>query len=310
MMFGIYYGIIYMFLERFIFRRIKLIYKMINKSKTGEGTDLSNKEFYRSHSLDDVDEKVAIWAKDTADELETLKSLENYRRTYLGNISHELKTPLFSIQGYILTLLEGAMYDEKVSTKYLQKAAKNAERLRSIINDLDYITSLESEGPSMSFRNFNLKTLIEDVVDDISIQAKSKEISFEVNSEVVLDLNVNGDINSINQVLTNLLINSIKYGNHQGKTSINIFDLDEELLVEVSDNGIGIEEKHLKHLFDRFFRVDKSRNREVGGSGLGLSIVKHIVEAHNQSVTVRSTPGVGSTFGFTLKKAEQVTIPA
>lgn len=306
-LFGLTYLIVYLFLERFIFRRIKLIYKMINSSKVEDGSDLTNKEFYKSNSLDEVDKRVASWAKDTADELETLKSLENYRRTYLGNISHELKTPLFSIQGYILTLLEGAMYDEEVSTKYLQKAAKNAERLSNIINDLDYISSLETDGPELNFRNFNILNLVISVIDEISLQAEAKKISITINSEELLDPIVYADNSAISQVLTNLLINSIKYGKEVGQTNVLLIEVDDTILIEVSDNGIGIEEKYHKHLFDRFFRVDKSRSREKAGSGLGLSIVKHIMEAHNQKITVRSTPGVGSTFGFTLQKASSVS---
>ncbi len=304
--FGISYFIITQFLERFIFRRIKLIYKVINKSKLGDNPELSNKDFYKSNSLNEVDKQVASWAKETSDELETLKSLENYRRTFLGNISHELKTPLFSIQGYILTLLEGGMYDEKVLNKYLLKAAKNAERLRNIINDLDYISSLENDGPPLNFRSFNIKNLIEDTIDEIALQAETEQITFKFKTEDLLDQNVYADVNAINQVLTNLFINSIKYGRKGGTTKIGLYDMDDSILVEIADDGIGIEEKYHKHLFDRFFRVDKSRNREVGGSGLGLAIVKHILEAHNQSVTVRSTPDIGSTFGFTLQKTSSI----
>lgn len=297
------FGIISIYLEKFIFRKIKLIYKVINSSKLGGNPNLSDKDFYKSNSLYEVDKQVATWAKDTADELETLKSLENYRRTFLGNVSHELKTPLFSIQGYLLTLLEGAMYDEKVLHKYLKKAAKNADRLNSIITDLEYITSLETDGPPFDYKSFDIKALILEVIDDIPPQATVKNISFDFKTEDLLDNTVYADINSIRQVLSNLLINSIKYGKENGTTSIGLFDIDEDtMLIEVSDNGIGIEEKHHKHLFDRFFRVDKSRNRNIEGSGLGLSIVKHILEAHHQTVRVRSTPGVGSTFGFTLSK--------
>ncbi len=297
------YIILYFFLERYIYKRIKVIYKVINSSKLGGNPNLSDKDFYKSNSLDEVNKQVVNWAKTTAEELETFKSLENYRKTYLGNISHELKTPLFSIQGYILTLLEGGMYDEKVLQKYLQKAANNAERLNNIINDLDYITSLETDGPPLKFKSFNIKDLIDSVIDDLTLQAEEKGIKFRYKTEELLDQMVYGDNNSIGQVLTNLIINSIKYGIQNGTTSVGLYDMDDTILIEISDDGIGVEEKYHKHLFDRFFRVDKSRNREVGGSGLGLSIVKHILEAHNQTISVRSTVGVGSTFGFTLSKA-------
>lgn len=304
--FLISYLVLYLFLERYIYKRIKVIYKVINSTKLGGNPNLSDKEFYKSNSLDEVNKQVVTWAQDTAEELETLKSLENYRKTYLGNISHELKTPLFTIQGYILTLLEGGMYDEEVLKKYLQKAANNAERLNNIINDLDYITSLETDGPPLNFKTFNIKDLIDSVIDDLSLQAGEKDINFKYKSEDILDPLVYADNTAIGQVLTNLIVNSIKYGNQGGTTSVGLYDMDTTILIEISDNGVGIEKKHHKHLFDRFFRVDKSRNRDVGGSGLGLSIVKHILEAHNQTISVRSTIDVGSTFGFTLSKASKI----
>jgi len=306
LIFAIAFVILYFFLEQYISKRIKVIYKVINSTKLGGNPNLSDKDFYKSNSLDEVNTQVATWAKDTAEELETIKSLENYRKTYLGNISHELKTPLFSIQGYILTLLEGGMYDKKVLKKYLKKAANNAERLNNIINDLDYITSLESDGIPMKMQAFNIKDLIDSVIDDLTLQANARQINFKYKTRDLLDHMVYADSNAISQVLSNLIVNSIKYGKDEGTTSVGLYDMDTTILIEISDNGIGIEEKHHKHLFDRFFRVDKSRNRDIAGSGLGLSIVKHILEAHNQSISVRSTIDVGSTFGFTLSKASGI----
>jgi len=242
--FVIAYFILYFFLERYIFKRIKVIYKVINSSKLGGNPNLSDKDFYKSNSLDEVNKQVVNWAKTTAEELESLKSLENYRRTYLGNISHELKTPLFTIQGYILTLLEGGMYDEKVLQKYLQKAANNAERLNNIINDLDYITSLETDGPPLKFKTFNIKDLIDSVIDNLSLQAEEKQIKFRYKTDELLDHQVYADKNAIGQVLTNLIVNSIKYGKHHGTTSIGLYYMDDAILVEISDDGIGIAEKH------------------------------------------------------------------
>ncbi len=295
------YILISFMLERYIYRKVKLIYKIIHKSKTS----VQNKEDITKdeHILQRVSDEVKLWAESQEKEIESLKKLEKYRRGFLGNVSHELKTPIFTIQGYIHTLIDGGLQDEEINMKYLQKAASNAERLQSIVDDLEVISHLETGSIALDITEFDIRDLAKDVISDVQFQAAAKNITVELKDGADKAFNVRADRDNITQVLNNLVINSIKYGRSDGRTKIGFYDMDKFVLIEVSDNGIGIEEKHLKHLFDRFYRVDKSRSRTMGGSGLGLAIVKHILEAHNQTINVRSTLGQGSTFGFTLAKA-------
>ncbi|MBC7885303.1 MAG: sensor histidine kinase [Saprospiraceae bacterium] len=290
--------IVRFFLEKYVFRKIKLIYKLIYDSKKEKpGSDLSQE------SLEDVNASVMEWAMNTKKEIATLKSLEEYRKNYVGNISHELKTPIFSIQAYLHTLIEGGLYDDKINNDYLKRAADNVERLQNIVEDLDIITKLESGQTELDIKKFDLKELVRDIFLDLKSIAKKKKISLQLKEMASPPYFVLADREAIRQVFTNLLVNSIKYGKENGTTKVSFYDMDTEILTEVSDNGIGVEDKHLKHVFDRFYRVDSSRSRKQGGSGLGLSIVKHIIEAHDQTINVRSTVNLGSTFGFTLKKA-------
>ena len=290
-------------LEQYVFRKIKLIYKIINDNKKEQiGKDLAK---FHEKSIADVNANVVEWATSTKKEIAALKSLEEYRKNYVGNISHELKTPIFTIQAYLHTLLDGGMDDESINIKYLKRAAENVERLQNIVEDLDVISKLESGQFDMDTRNFDLKELVNEAFMDLQALAKEKKIKLMFKEGAAHPYQVSGDKDSIRQVMTNLLVNSIKYGNQHGTTKVSFYDMDKKILVEVSDNGIGIEEKHLKHLFDRFYRVDSSRSRKMGGSGLGLSIVKHIIEAHGQTIKVRSTPGIGTTFSFTLTKAKK-----
>lgn len=295
------YILISFMLERYIYRKVKLIYKIIHKSKTS----VQNKEDITKdeHILQRVSDEVKLWAESQEKEIESLKKLEKYRRGFLGNVSHELKTPIFTIQGYIHTLIDGGLHDEEINMKYLQKAASNAERLQNIVDDLEVISHLETGSIALDITEFDIRDLAKDVISDVQFQAAAKNITVELKDGADKTFNVRADRDNITQVLNNLVINSIKYGKTNGKTKIGFYDMDKFVLIEVSDNGIGIEENHLKHLFDRFYRVDKSRSRTMGGSGLGLAIVKHILEAHNQTINVRSTLGQGSTFGFTLAKA-------
>lgn len=286
------------FLEKYVFRKIKLIYKLIYDSKKDKTIKDINKE-----SLADVNAKVMEWAESTKQEIATLKSLEEYRKNYVGNISHELKTPIFSIQAYLHTLIEGGLYDENINKDYLQRAADNTERLQNIVEDLDVITKLESGQAELDIKRFDLRELVRDIFLDLKAIAKKKRITLQLKEGASQSFFVLADREAIRQVFTNLIINSIKYGKEGGMTKVSFYDMETEILTEISDNGIGIEDKHLKHVFDRFYRVDSSRSRKQGGSGLGLSIVKHIIEAHDQNINVRSTYNVGSTFGFTLKKA-------
>jgi two-component system phosphate regulon sensor histidine kinase PhoR len=289
------------YLKKYIYRKIKVIYKTIHKHKVS--AQEKNKSIdIRSNIIDEVEKQVAEWAEHQQEEIDKYKAWEAYRRNFLGDISHELKTPIFNIQGYLHTLLDGAIDDPKVSKRFLGKAANNLERLHTIVEDLDSITRLESGELMLEMQSFDIRLLIEEVFADLEYAAASRNISLSFKEGAPKNLKVQADRESIRQVLTNLISNSIKYGNTDGRTRIGFYDMDKNILVEVADNGIGISKHHLNHVFDRFYRVDKSRSREMGGSGLGLSIVKHIIEAHQQSISVRSTPGLGSTFGFTLKK--------
>jgi two-component system phosphate regulon sensor histidine kinase PhoR len=286
----------------YIYRRIKMIYKIIRDSKVQlkDGDTGQNEE----RILNKVESQVEKWAEDQAEEIRSLKKLEKYRRDFLGNVSHELKTPIFSVQGYVHTLLEGGLEDEKINREYLRRAANNVERLQTIVEDLEIISKLENEIISLDKQDFNLKQLCLEVIEDLTFQAKQHKITLELRPGADKSFSVHADQEAMRTVLNNLVINSIKYGKKKGWTKIGFYNMGNYILVEVEDNGIGIEEDHVKHLFDRFYRVDKSRSRIMGGSGLGLSIVKHIVEAHKQSINVRSTPGMGSTFGFTILKAK------
>jgi two-component system phosphate regulon sensor histidine kinase PhoR len=288
------------FLQRFVFRKIKLIYKIISNKKFSD-----NEDFVVEGNFDKVNTQVARWAADTEKEISDLKNLEDYRRNFVGNLSHELKTPIFAIQGYLLTLLDGGLYDEKINKKYVRKAASNAERLQNIVDDLEIIHQLESGNVVLMMSTFDIKALTKEVFDDLNFLAKKKSVKLLFKEGASASTFVLADKERIRSVLNNLIVNSIKYNDEEGTTHVSFYNLDEKILVEISDNGIGIQEKHLKHLFDRFYRVDSSRSREQGGSGLGLAIVKHIVESHGQNINVRSTENIGSSFGFTLQKANQ-----
>ncbi len=232
-----------------------------------------------------------------------MKDTEKFRREFLGNVSHELKTPIFNIQGYVLTLLEGALEDEQINKKYLQRTQKSVERMISIVEDLESISTLEHNEKNLKIENFDIVDLCKSVQDSLEDKANKSTISLAFDKEYS-SIFVEADKMKINQVLTNLIDNSIKYGKENGSTKIRFYDMDDAILVEVSDDGIGIDEIHLPRLSERFFRVEESRSREKGGTGLGLSIVKHIIESHQQTLNIRSTVGIGSTFSFTLKKAK------
>ncbi|MBT4237469.1 MAG: two-component sensor histidine kinase [Cryomorphaceae bacterium] len=237
-------------------------------------------------------------------EINILKDQENYRREFLGNISHELKTPLFTIQGYILTLVEGgAMKDKKVREKYLKRAAKGVDRIISIVKDLDLITQFESGIKTVDRSDFNIYDLVYNVFDLLEFESEKNNILLELENNNNSVINVNADQERILQVLTNLIVNSIKYGSNNGYTKVIVEDYNtEKVIIRVIDNGEGIEQEHLPRLFERFYRIDKNRSRKKGGSGLGLSIVKHIIEAHQEQIFVESKIGVGTEFSFTLQK--------
>ena len=241
--------------------------------------------------------------KSRLEEINILKDQENYRREFLGNVSHELKTPLFTIQGYILTLIEGALKDKKVRGKYLRRSAKGVDRLISIVKDLDLITQFESGFKTVDKTDFNIYELIENVYDLMEFESEKNSTKLLVNNENNSPVIVNADKERILQVVTNLVVNSIKYGKEGGYTEVKVEEYDKDkIIVRVKDNGEGIEDEHLPRLFERFYRIDKNRSRKKGGSGLGLSIVKHIIEAHQEQIFVESKIGQGTEFSFTLQK--------
>ena len=288
-------------LEKFIYSKIKLIFKTIHTLKSPKGS--KSKEIdLRKDIISDVNSQVLLWAQDKRDEIEELKKMESYRREFLGNVSHELKTPLFNIQGYVLTLLEGGLEDPMINVEYLERTRKNIDRMIAIIEDLQSISRFETGELQLEMRNFDLVPLVREVIELLEIKAHKKKIKLRLRNEPDKPVFIEGDKERIRQVLINLVDNSIKYGKEEGKTKICVFDMDENFLIEITDDGLGIDAKDIPRLFERFYRVDKSRSREQGGSGLGLAIVKHIIEAHNQTINVRSTVGVGTTFAFTLKK--------
>jgi two-component system, OmpR family, phosphate regulon sensor histidine kinase PhoR len=290
-------------MRNYLTEKFKLIYKTIQNLKL-------TKEEKRNKSLDmsgdvltNVEKEVQDWAESKRSEIEQLRKLESYRREFLGNVTHELRTPLFNIQGYISSLNSGGLNDPEVNRNFLEKAESNIERMIDMIEELEVISRLESGEMQLDESHFDLFSLCKEVYQHLEDMAKMKQISLIFGADTNLGLFVYADREKIRQVLVNLVTNSIKYGVDNGRTKISIYDMVENYLVEVSDNGIGVEEKHLPRLFERFYRVDRSRTRAEGGTGLGLAIVKHIVEAHEQTVNVRSTQGLGSTFSFTVKKS-------
>ncbi len=286
--------------ERFIYRRIKKIYDEVTLL---DATTFSKEQI--TTDMATLTKEIGRFAENKKLEIETLKIRENYRKEFIGNISHELKTPLFTVQSYILTLLDGAIDDKSVRKKYLQRASKGVERLTYIIKDLDMITRLEAGGLDLNKKNFDIVRLVRNVFDLCEMKAAKKNISLLFDIDYSKPIMVYADMERIQQVLTNLVINSIKYGKQDGTTEISIEHLiKNRVIVRVTDNGEGIEKKHLARIFERFYRVDQSGSRREGGSGLGLSIVKHIIEAHNEKIYVESQISIGSEFSFTLEKSK------
>ncbi len=288
------------YINGFIKSKVKPIYKTIHKLNATEITQEISQD---KDPFKRVTQDVADWMQGKTKEIQQLRQMEQYRKEYLGNVSHELKTPIFNIQGYILTLLEGGIDDDNINMLYLKRTEKSIDRMISIIEDLEAISKLEAGELQIHKEKFNLFQLIEEVFDMQEIRAKDKKIELKLNKSGEKSLMVNADKQRIFQVLSNLVVNSINYGKNKGKTTINYYDMDNRYLIEIKDNGIGIKEADLPRIFERFFRVDKSRSRDQGGTGLGLAIVKHIIEAHNQTINVNSTYGSGTSFTITLEKA-------
>ena len=290
-------------LNHFILEKIRPIYKIINYLPQ-KGRKAKMTPWPGLVELSDVEHDVEEWAQNQIHEIERLKELERYRKDFVGNVSHELKTPIFNIQGYILTLLEGGLEDPNINKLYLSRAEKSIDRMISIVEDLESINKLETGELKPHYTTFDVVKVVEDVFELEHPLSKERKISLEFTDKPDKPILVNADKKRIIEVIANLVINGIKYGKIQGYVRVGLHDFDDKIMVEVSDNGIGIEKKNLPRVFERFYRVDKSRSREQGGTGLGLSIVKHIIEAHNQKINVQSVFDEGTTFTFTLEKAK------
>jgi len=300
LLFAFSYFVFRFALEKFIYEKIKPIYKTIFNLKVPEGKESTQSG--RDDMISSVNRQVIRWAEDKKEEIDQLKKMEIYRREFMGNVSHELKTPIFNIQGYVLTLLDGGLDDPHINREYLLRTEKSINRMINIVEDLENISKFEAGELKLEFTKFDLLALVKEVFEFLEISAGKKNIKFHLDKSDEKPVFVNADKERIRQVLINLLDNSIKYGNDNGNTMVSFFDMDENILVEVTDNGLGVSQQNIPRLFERFYRTDKGRSREQGGTGLGLSIVKHIIEAHRQTINVRSSVGVGTTFAFTLKK--------
>lgn len=286
--------------EHFIYRRLKKIYEEVSILNVN---DLKKESV--TTDIEKLSKRMQRYVEGKRLEIKSLTERDSFRRDFLGNVAHELKTPLFTVQGYILTLLEGAIDDKHIRTKYLERANKGVERLVAVTKDLDMIAKLETDGLKLTLEVFNVLEIIQNVFDLFEMKAKKRNITLKFDRIYEFPVFVIGDIEKTEQVIINLIVNSIKYGKPNGTTVVAVDNYNEnKFVVRVIDNGEGIQQKHLSRLFERFYRVDQSRSREQGGSGLGLSIVKHIVEAHNQTVLLKSTFGEGSEFSFTMEKAK------
>jgi two-component system phosphate regulon sensor histidine kinase PhoR len=300
--FAICFYVIQLRVEKFIYKRIKRIYDDVSLL---ESSSLTSRTI--TTDMDTLTAEIEKFAKDKKIEIDTLKIREEYRKDFLGNVSHELKTPLFTVQGYILTLLDGAAENPLLRKKYLQRASKGVDRLIYIVKDLDLITKLEVGDLHLETSEFNIVALIQNIFDLLEMKAAKKKIILTFDMRYQKVIIVKADKEKIQQVITNLLVNSIKYGHDNGTTEVSVENLiKNKVIVRVTDNGEGIAKQHIPRLFERFYRVDKSGSREEGGSGLGLAIVKHIIEAHKERIYVESVQGVGSEFSFTLEKAESI----
>ena len=298
--FAVSFLLFLLFIQQFIYKRIKEINKILLEFRVQN--DIPKNIESGSDALDDINREVRKWAEDRKKEIEQLKKLETYRKEFLGNVSHELKTPIFNIQGYVHTLLDGGLDDPTINKDYLARAEKSVDRMIMIVEDLEAISQLETGELVLESERFDIIELVKEILKSQELRAAGKGIILTITNADDKPLFVIADKFRIRQVLTNLVVNSIKYGKENGETRIKVRDIGSSVLIEVSDNGIGIGKEHLPRLFERFYRVDKSRSREQGGTGLGLAIVKHIIEAHHQTINVMSTEGAGSVFSFTLKK--------
>lgn len=292
----------YYFIKLFITEKLKILYRSIRTGKFNP--QINNKYSLQEDVIEQAEKATQQWTEQQVQTISKLKEQEEFRREFLGNLAHELKTPVFSIQGYILTLLEGGLEDESVNRMFLERASKATERMTAILDDLDQITGMEVNNIKLDLTKFDIVELVEDLFEDSKVRSKDKNIKLSFAKEFD-PIWVKADKTKIAQVISNLINNSISYGNKDGNTTVRFYLMNDIVTVEVSDDGPGIAEDDLPRLFERFYRVEKSRNRHEGGSGLGLSICKHIIEAHGQTINVRSTIDVGSTFTFSLNKVKR-----
>jgi two-component system, OmpR family, phosphate regulon sensor histidine kinase PhoR len=300
--FSAIYFLVYYILSDFIYEKINPIYKTIHNYHLGKRR--FRKAMEDNKLITSVESEVSTWAQGKSKEIDQLKQLEKYRREFLGNVSHELKTPIFSIQGYILTLLDGGLEDSSINRQYLERTEKSINRMINIVEDLESISRLESGELKLNYENFNIVSLVEDVYEMQEMLARRYGVKLQFGEGHDKIIRVHADRKRIVEAVNNLILNSIKYSKTGGNTSVSFVDIGDQVLVSISDSGIGIAEHDLPRIFERFYRVDKSRSRDQGGTGLGLSIVKHIMEAHHQTIRVQSKQGEGTTFTFTLDKSK------
>ena len=294
--------VIYFVYNHFIFTKINNVYRLVKAQQPKEipSTEIELEEVDAITRLEDEIKKLAI---EREKEIEQTKNRDSYRKEFLGNVSHELKTPIFNIQGYVSTLIDGGIHDDSINIEYLKRADKSIDRMIQIIDDLETISQLEVGALELDIEKYDFTQQIKDTVEGLEFQANKKGVKLQLSKKYDKPIKVYADKFRIRLVLGNLITNSIKYGKEGGKTSIGLDFYKDQILIEIKDNGIGIDEKHLPRLFERFYRVDKGRSREQGGTGLGLAIVKHIIEAHHETINIESSLGKGTTIVFTLKRA-------
>ncbi|TAH08054.1 MAG: sensor histidine kinase [Sphingobacteriia bacterium] len=296
------YFLIRFVLESFIYRKIKLIYKFIYQTKATKREETYYKYILPQKSIDEVRADVEKWAEQRSAEIELLKQNEAYRKEFLQNLSHEFKTPIFAIQGYVDTLLGGAMENPSISKRFLENAAKNVDRMVHLVEDLDEISKLESGEQPLYKENFIIQELLKEIFETLSIKMATNHTKYAIKKGCEYPITVFADKEKIRQVINNLVENAVKYGKKEGHIVASFYKTDgKHVLIELSDDGIGIAEEHLSRVFERFYRTDRGRSRDVGGAGLGLAICKHIIEAHRQTIHVRSKIDIGTTVGFTLE---------
>ncbi|MFZ4057692.1 MAG: sensor histidine kinase [Ferruginibacter sp.] len=295
------YALVLFMVQMFVYRKIKLIYKLIYQTKASKREEFYYKNILPQKSIDEVRKDVEHWAEQKKAEIELLKQNEAYRKEFLQNLSHELKTPIFAIQGYVDTLINGALENPTVNKKFLNSTSRNIDRLVNLVDDLDEISKLERGDLKLSKSNFVIQDLIKDVFESLFIKAEEKQIRLQIKKGCELPLWVHADREKLQQVIINFIDNGIKYSKQNGTIEASVYKVDgKRILIEISDDGFGIAEEHLSRIFERFYRTDMARSRKIGGSGLGLAICKHIIEAHKHTIHVRSSIDIGTTFGFTL----------